>query len=199
MNRKKSVLIPALMMLFSAMLIMIIPTEAEGAIYDDTIRLHILANSDSEEDQLTKLELRDAVLNKFGTELSHNENKELAISALSDKLTEIEAFANELLSEWECGYSAKVELGTEWYDTREYDDLTLPRGYYTSLRIILGNGGGKNWWCVMFPPLCLNAACEDAPSDDGIKQYSDEEFRLISSDGYKVKFKILEIISDVFS
>ena len=199
MNRKKSVLIPALMMLFSAMLIMIIPTEAEGAIYDDTIRLHILANSDSEEDQLTKLELRDAVLNKFGTELSHNENKELAISALSDKLTEIEAFANELLSEWECGYSAKVELGTEWYDTREYDNLTLPRGYYTSLRIILGNGGGKNWWCVMFPPLCLNAACEDAPSDDGIKQYSDEEFRLISSDGYKVKFKILEIISDVFS
>ena len=199
MTRKKSVLIPALMMLFSAMLIMILPTEAEGAIYEDTIRLHILANSNSDEDQHTKLELRDAILNKFGAELSYNDNKELALLELSNKLTEIESFANTLLSDWGCEYSARVELGKEWYDTREYDDLSLPKGYYTSLRIILGNGDGKNWWCVMFPPLCLNAACEDAPSDDGIKQYSDEEFRLISSNGYNVKFKILEIISDVFS
>lgn len=199
MKRKRSVFLPGLMILFAAVLIAALPTEAEGAIYEDTIRLHILANSDSDEDQAIKLALRDEILIRFGSELSESEMKSDAEQKISEKLSEIEAFANEYLEKNSIGYGAKAELSTEWYDTREYTSLTLPKGYYTSLRIILGNGDGKNWWCVMFPPLCLDAACVDAPADDGIKQYSDEEFKLISKDGYKVKFKILEIISDVFS
>ena len=187
------------MLLFAALIIAVLPTEAEGAIYEDTIRLHILANSDSAADQEIKLALRDEILKKFADELSENEGKDDAEREIEARLLEIEEFANEYLIKNGITYGAKAYLSTEWYDTREYDGLTLPRGYYTSLRILLGDGDGKNWWCVMFPPLCLDAACEDAPRDDGIKQYSDEEYKLITKDGYKVKFKILEIISDVFS
>ena len=95
-------------------------------------------------------------------------------------------------------YGCEVEIGVEWYDTREYEDFTLPKGYYTSLRVMLGEAEGKNWWCVMYPPLCLDIATEDAP-DDGALGYSKEEYALITNDGYNVKFKVLEVFSEAFS
>lgn len=186
----KKIVTPILMILCAAIFIGAMPTDAEGAIYKDTVRLHILANSDSEEDQMLKLALRDAILNEYGCELSAFENVEDAKRELEARICEIEDFANEKLSALGSSYTCRASIGEEWYDTREYDNFTLPKGVYTSLKIVIGEGEGKNWWCVMFPPLCLDAAVS-APS------YSDAEELLIKKK-YKVKFKILELVSEIF-
>ena len=196
---KNNILTSAFALLIAAVMMAIIPTEAEAAVYDDTVRLHILANSDSEEDQALKYEIRDEVLQKFGTQLSALESAEDAEDMLGGLLNEIEEFCKDEIQERGYSYDVEASLGEEWYDTRKYDSFTLPKGVYTSLRIIIGEGGGKNWWCVMFPPLCLDAATESAPADDAVKKYTDEEFILVSSNGYNVKFKMLELISDAFS
>ena len=190
----KNIIFSAVMVLMAALFIAVMPTEAEGAVYEDTVRLHILAKSDSAEDQAAKIALRDAVLSEFGERLRAAECAEDARGALSGMVGEIEEFcAEELL---EMGYSGDVDvtLIEEWYETREYADFTLPAGVYTSLRIVIGEGEGQNWWCVMYPPMCLDVACEDAAQN-----YTDEERVLISGNGYRAKFKILELISSAFS
>ena len=177
--------------LFAALFIAVIPTDAEGMIYSDTVRLHVLANSDSDEDQALKLALRDEVLREYGQSLSVFDSAADAKASLGSRLGEIEAFCNERLSILSSeGYKASVTLTEEWYDTRDYGDYSLPKGYYTSLRIKIGSGEGQNWWCVMFPPLCLDAA-------KGTSAYSAEEEMLISKK-YTVKFKIVEVISEIW-
>ncbi len=185
----KKLLLPTITLLLTALFISVIPTEAEGAIYDDTIRLHILANSDSEEDQNLKLRLRDEILAEFGESLGIYEKIDEAKKNLEEKLGEISNFADTKLSDWGYEYKTEVSISEEWYDTRDYENFSLPCGYYTSLRIIIGKGEGENWWCVMFPPLCLDAATSK-------KKYTDAEDVLISKK-YNVKFKLLELISEI--
>ena len=180
-------------------LISSLPTEAEGMIYEDTIRLHILANSDSEEDQSLKIRIRDRLLTKYGALLREGGSIEEAKSEITRLLPYIESDVSSWIAEEGYNYSARALIGQEWYETREYEDFTLPAGYYTSLRIIIGEGEGQNWWCVMYPPLCLEMATEAAPIDDGIVNYTEEEIRLIESGKYRVKFKILEDLSRVFA
>ena len=187
---KKDLLITTLTLIFALMLLCVIPTEAEGAIYDDTVRLHILANSDSAKDQELKLFLRDELLSEYGEALSYNGSAEEARRALAEMLPEIEKFCKDLISKNGSSYSVKAMLSDEWYETREYGDIKLPEGRYTSLRIVIGEGEGQNWWCVMFPPLCLDAALAD-----GV--YTDAEDTLINQN-YRVKFKLLELASKTF-
>ena len=186
-------------LLLATVFLAIIPTEAESAIYEDTIRLHILANSDSDEDQRLKLKVRDEVLKSFSSELDELASKSDAEEKISILLENIKCFAQDVVICEGYTYKVDVTLSEEWYDTREYEDFTLPAGIYTSLRIIIGEGCGRNWWCVMFPPLCLDMATESAPQDDAIKKYSSEEISLISGRGYNVKFKLLEMFSNAFS
>ena len=180
----------------AVMLLAVMPTESEAEIYEDTLRLHILANSDSTHDQEIKLEIRDRILKKYSKELSSygsiDEAKTRMTELLADVKRDVDSWLYEMGEEHEC----EVMLGEEWYDTREYEEFTLPKGYYSSLRVIIGEGDGRNWWCVMFPPKCLDIATENAPPDDGIVDYTKEEIKLITSKGYNVKFKLLELISD---
>ena len=184
----KRLLISTLTLLIAALFAAAIPTEAEAAIYKDTVRLHILANSDSEEDQSLKIELRDAILENYGKSLSIFDSVSEAKSSLAERTGEIEAFSNAWLKDRGSPYISKVTLSEEWSETRDYGDFSLPAGYYSSLRIIIGAGEGQNWWCVMFPPLCLDAATESSA-------YSTEETLLISKK-YTIKFKFLELISE---
>ena len=179
----KKLLSPIIMILISILFIAVIPTEAEGAIYEDTVRLHILANSDNEEDQSLKLKIRDAVLLKYGKELSYFECAEEAKNEIEKLLSEIENFVEKEIIKNGYEYDASVTISTEWYDTRVYENFTLPSGYYSSLEIIIGNGEGQNWWCVMFPPMCLDASTEKV-------NYSDEEKSLIKKD-YTVKLPVV--------
>ena len=194
----KKTLIYCAVVLLCTLVIAVIPTEADSAVYEDTVRLHILANSNSDEDQALKLRIRDDILLEFSDMLSSYENSESAKYAILTKLDEIDDFAERKILEYGYSYSVEVTLTEEWYDTRSYENFTLPKGSYTSLRVIIGEGEGQNWWCVMFPPICLDIATENASGGDAVKKYSDNEFTLISGNGYQAKFKILELVSSVF-
>ena len=179
--------------------IAVIPTDKDAAIYEDTLRLHILANSDSAKDQELKYAIRDKLLTKYGAALRDAESFSDAEERIGSILSEIERDVDGWISEAGYDYKSHVTLGVEWYDTREYEDFTLPRGYYTSLRVMLGDAEGQNWWCVMYPPMCLDVASEDAPRDDAVMGYSKEEYLLVKDNGYNIKFKLLEVFSDAFS
>lgn len=159
----------------------------EQKVYDSVIRLHVIANSDSDTDQQVKLKVRDAILLEAGHIFSGKTMDEaLEISTLStDELT---AIARQVLAENGLDYNVRVELGKEDYPTREYDGQTYPAGKYYSLRVVLGEGKGQNWWCVLFPPLCFG-------SSGIIIRSGDSEGKTIIPKGSKIKFKlkILEI------
>jgi stage II sporulation protein R len=189
----------AFTILMATLIIAALPTDAEAEIYEDTIRLHILANSDSEKDQALKIAVRDGLLNEYGERLRSAGSFEAAELLGNELLPEIEEKAKEILKSLGCNLDVKATITTEWYETREYSDFALPAGYYTSLRVIIGSGEGKNWWCVMYPPLCMELATESAPADDGIIDYTREEISLIKSGKYNIKFKILEEVSRLFA
>ena len=130
------------------------------AVQHEVLRLHIPANSDSEYDQQIKLMLRDYVLQKYSTQLSAEKDLAAAQQSISTLLPEIERSCCGFLSAHGVPYKAKAELTEMYFTTRTYDNVTLPAGTYTALRITLGSGEGKNWWCVMFPPLCIPIATE---------------------------------------
>ena len=193
-QRTKSPLFPILSILFATLLAAVIPTEAEGAIYADTLRVHILANSDEEIDQDLKIKIRNRILEKYSSVLVGVEDMETARAIISERTENIREDVDSWILEEGFSYTSTVELGCEWYDTREYESFTLPAGYYTSLRVILGEGEGKNWWCVMFPPLCLDIATSaKAP------EYSAAEEKLIGRGKYSVKFKLLELCEEAVS
>jgi stage II sporulation protein R len=174
-----------------------LPVHGEEEIYSQTIRLHVLANSDSEEDQAEKLLVRDAVLAYLEDSLAQSGSYDSALSAVSDHLEGIRKRAEESLGN---KYAVRVELGREKYPVRQYENYSLPAGEYTSLRVLIGEGEGKNWWCVLFPRLCTSRATEEEMYEEFIAAgFSPEQYRLIkneSSPKYKIRFRILEILSE---
>lgn len=125
---------------------------------DSTFRLHILANSDSVQDQRIKYELRDHIIGDLGAIFTSCATKEETKALAERNLGYIELRANEFLEERGCGYTAVCEVCEDEFPTRVYADRTLPSGTYDTLKIVLGEGGGKNWWCVLYPSVCIGAA-----------------------------------------
>lgn len=132
------------------------------ALRTEVIRLHILANSDTSLDQTIKLKVRDNILKATGSIFAQPGTKADAIQAAKDALPQIEQIAQATLLENGFAPSAKAEFRSMYFNTRHYDDYTLPAGVYDAIRVTLGNGDGKNWWCVLYPPICVPAA---TPSD----------------------------------
>ncbi len=134
------------------------------ALQHEVLRLHIPANSDSDYDQQMKLRLRDFVLEHYGTQLACEGDFAAAREKIALLLPQIEESCNEFLRQNGATYSAAAELTEMYFTTRRYGNAALPAGTYTALRIVLGSGEGQNWWCVMFPPLCIPMAadCEQA-------------------------------------
>lgn len=190
---KKQPLLSLLSLLAAALLLAALPTEADAAIYEDTVRLHILANSDSEEDQAVKLALRDHILHTYASSLGACESRAAAEETVSALLEKIRSSADAFLSERGVPYRSEVTFTVEHYETRRYEEFTLPAGYYPSLRILLGNAEGKNWWCVMYPPLCLSMSL-DTDTEDAFGRYNQSEQRLIRGE-YRVRFKLLEAVT----
>ena len=151
------------------------------------IRLHVLAASDSETEQAVKLEVRDAVLEDLRPKLAACTGKEDAAAVLEAALPAVEAAALSAAGDRD----VTVSLSEEYYPTRDYDGFSLPAGRYTSLRVVLGEGAGHNWWCVVYPPLCVTAA---EASQEAIETLNADTAQIITeSDGYVVKFKLLEL------
>lgn len=158
------------------------------------VRLHVLANSDSREDQDLKLRVRDRLLDKTTALLEESENREEAESALRAALPELERLAEEEILAGGYDYPVTAELSETAFPTREYEDFTLPAGEYLALRVVIGAGEGRNWWCVVFPPLCT-APATDLAQTAMSAGLSEDDLRLITEDGegYALKFKSIEL------
>ena len=155
----------------------------------DVLRLHVLANSDSEEDQQLKLKVRDALLksgkNIFDGSLTR-ENAEEKIKEEKEILIET---AEKVIEENGFDYDVEITVTEEFFTTRTYENVTLPAGKYMALRVLIGESAGKNWWCVMFPPLCIPTAQPDINLF-----FTEDEIKLVESDPkYEPRFKIVEI------
>lgn len=162
----------------------------EEKIYDSVIRLHILANSNSETDQALKLKVRDAIIAESGGLFENTEPDKLPLDQMDELGEKFAAIANRVIRENGFDYTATAVWGKESYPTREYDGITFPAGEYYSLRINLGNAEGENWWCVLFPPLCTNASSvQESLQKMGI---SKSGTKVYTSKRYVFRFKILE-------
>lgn len=176
-----------------------LPVHGEEALYDSVIRLHVIAASDSETDQALKLKVRDAVLSGLASLSEGCSSKEEAERKLSSHLEEVRAIALETLAAEGCDAPVSVTLGREKYPQKSYEGVCFPAGEYTSLRIVIGEGEGKNWWCVLFPQLCLAGAknAEAAFVEVGL---TPEQYRVITETDepkYKLRFKIIDIIGEM--
>ena len=170
------------------------PLSGEEAIYDNMIRLHVIAQSDSAADQAEKLQVRDAILTCIGNAMESSTDFDTAHAAVTEMIPSIEEAARAVTDA-----PVTVTLGKETYPVRQYEGFTLPAGEYTSLRVILGEGEGQNWWCVLFPRLCTARATKDSFYEDFIAAgFTPEQDRIIKNESgvkYKIRFKILEILS----
>lgn len=159
-------------------------------IRENVLRLHVIANSDSEDDQNLKLKVRDAVLSAGSSLFDGTTDTETAVAKAQTEADYLTDAAQKVISENGFDYKAEIEVGKSYFPTREYDNITLPAGEYTAVRVILGKGEGHNWWCVMFPPLCLPAAENKTELSDVL---SDSAVSFAESGKkYEIKFKIVE-------
>lgn len=161
----------------------------------DVLRLHVVAASDSQFDQRLKLMVRDAVLERGGELFDGSVTADEAQRIITPRTDELEEAAQDVLKANGCDYAVEVSVGEEYFATRCYEQFTMPAGVYTAVRVNIGPAQGRNWWCVMFPPLCLPSAFADADAffDSG-------EMRVISaSPKYEPRFKIVEVIESLKS
>lgn len=155
------------------------------------LRLHILANSDSSADQALKLKVRDRILQQSAGMLDGVKSRDDAEKAVSQHIDKIREIAQQEIYSQGYSYPVKVELTNMYFTTRQYGEITLPAGMYDALRITIGSGNGHNWWCVLFPALCLPAA--EAPSKISDVLDQNETQMVSGQNGYVVKFKVVEL------
>ena len=202
---KKILIILAVLLLVTAVSFAadaFLPVHGEEGIYDTVVRLHVLANSDSEEDQALKLRVRDAVLSVTSPLIADCTDRGEAERILADAEDEILAAAGEVIAAEGYDYPVRITFCEEEYPEKDYGEFTFPKGTYLSMRVLIGEGEGRNWWCVLFPPLCLSAATkskaetEDAFTSVGLTK---EQYGVITeteNTTYRVRFRLLELIGD---
>ena len=190
-------------LLITAILLSFLPVHGEEIVYENVIRFHVLAESDTAEDQALKLKVRDAVLEAVSPMLSECRDFEEALALLEKESGHIKNIAEETIKENGYSYTASAQLLTEEYPTRIYDEIALPSGVYTSMKITIGTGEGKNWWCVLFPSVCNSFSVvpkKDTDSEYIAAGFTPEQYRTINKNSapvYKVRFKVLEMLSDL--
>ena len=196
---KKIVIICAVFLAVAAAL-PFLPVNGEQKIYSDTVRLHVVANSDTDADQELKLKVRDAVLGEVAALVEDAGDASEAKERIGGALDAIGAAAKRAVTENGYGYDVAVTFDRELYPQRSYGELRLPAGKYTSLRVTVGAGEGRNWWCVLFPPLCTSAA---EPKEELAQAgFTGETIRILTEDEnpkYVLRFRILEFFESLFS
>ncbi len=198
----KKLLALILIVCITVLTLSILPVHGEEEIYDSVLRLHVLANSDSESDQALKLAVRDKIITMTRELGSECKTLDEVCAQVQNNLEDICDVALEVIREWGYDYSVEVSLGRESYPRRTYESLCFPAGEYLSLQVKIGAAEGQNWWCVLYPPLCLDAATEsneDAFISVGL---TDEQYKVITetkSPTYRARLKILEVIEEAFT
>ena len=199
----KKFYVAIVVLLVTLMALSFLPVHGEREVYDTVVRLHVLANSDSEADQALKLMVRDGVLEAAAPLVEGCTTQAQAVEALTAHLSDLESAALAVIASEGYDYPVTVLLGEEDYPTRTYDSCAFPAGTYVSLRVLIGEGEGQNWWCCLFPPLCLSAATAKSDNEDAFLQVglTKDQYGIITETGktkYKVRFKLLEVLEDWF-
>ncbi len=166
---------------------------------DKLIRLHIIANSDSQEDQALKYKVRDRILLEVSRLTEDAADIDESRLIIRENLESLSAIAADEIKACGFDYEVSATLEDVYFPTREYESFSLPAGNYEALRIIIGSGKGKNWWCVLFPPLCISASEAEVELSARNAGLSQEEISLITSDetSYKFKFKLIEVVESL--
>lgn len=166
-------------------------------------RLHVLANSDSDEDQTLKLKVRDGLLDYMNTICSNCSTKDEAISIATNHQNDFQQIAEHIIESNGYNYPVKINIGNFYFPTKNYGDISLPAGPYDALRVEIGEAKGKNWWCVMFPSLCfidVSSGIVDTEAKQNLEQnLDDESYNLISdknNSDIQFKFKIIEFFAE---
>ena len=170
--------------------------KSQSALADQVIRLHVLANSDSQADQALKLKVRDSVLAAAEAYFQPGATRDETEAVLRAHLRDLATAGAETVAEEGYDYPVTASLVENyWFPTKEYTDFALPAGQYTALRIVIGEGGGQNWWCVVFPPLCLGSVSEPAAQTALSAGLSEDQVSLMTGEdeGYVVKFRAMEL------
>ncbi|AIS53412.1 stage II sporulation protein R [Thermoanaerobacter kivui] len=167
------------------------------------IRFHVIANSDSQQDQQLKLKVRDAILFNLNPKFEKAKSVKESEKIIKENLDEIKKIAQEEILNDGKNYDVKVMYGKYDFPTRYYGAITLPAGSYNALKVVIGNGEGKNWWCVMFPPLCFiditHGITDSKAKEEMAKYLTKDEMEIIESDKTEIKFKIAEILEKYYN
>ncbi|MDO4810429.1 MAG: stage II sporulation protein R [Eubacteriales bacterium] len=168
--------------------------HSQDALARKMIRLHVIANSDSEQDQVLKLQVRDIILDQATAILEEADNMAQAVQKLEQSLPDMESIAAKEINDRGYHYPVTARLEETEFPTKEYDGFRLPSGEYLALRIVIGEGAGKNWWCVVFPPLCTTAATDlgETAMAAGWNE-KDVSFITEEDEGYVLKFRAVEL------
>ncbi|MBQ7378363.1 MAG: stage II sporulation protein R [Clostridia bacterium] len=200
----KRILTGGIILLFLLGVFSVLPIHGEQKIYESVVRLHVLANSDSEQDQALKLLVRDEVLRVTGPMLQDCTSREQAVEILTEQSDVIREAAQAVVTEQGYTYPVSILLGEEDYPTRNYENCCFPSGRYVSLRVCIGEAEGQNWWCVLFPPLCLSAASaeNDQSNEDAFISVglTGEQYKVITETDtvkYRIRFKVLEAVQEL--
>lgn len=179
-----------------SLLFTFLPFEAQCKdISDEVFRVHILANSDSKVDQTLKLKVRDAVINSAQPLLSDVHSKEKAKEIISQNLDFLTSVARDTVKENGFQYPVTAKVTRLDFSTRYYGNVTMPSGEYDALQISIGSAEGKNWWCVMYPTLCVYSA---ADKDSLEEEFTASQYRIVTSDGeFELRFKAVEIFNSI--
>ena len=176
--------------------------STEAALASQVIRFHVLANSNTDADQKLKLKVRDRVINEMNNLFDSNGDIALARCTVIENIDKIKAIAKDEILKNGYSYDVKVSLGSSDFPTKNYGEIVLPAGTYEALKIEIGSAEGQNWWCVLFPSLCLSAASEGGSIGTSLATLglSGDQYRIITDSQnatYYVRFKILEVFEEL--
>ena len=193
MKTEKKIFTYLVCLLAAVLIVAVIPVSGEEGIYDSVLRLHVIANSDSAEDQSLKLQVRDAITEKLESVMSEFKDIDSAKAFLQENLDELQKVANDVLREAGNKCKAVVTLAKSAFPQRDYETFSLPAGVYESLRVTIGNGEGQNWWCVVFPSLCVSATTDGFEDTAVSAGFSDRVAgTLTGKPQYRIRFFVLD-------
>ncbi len=197
-DEKKCVILLALTILMGFLLVYTYIGDMQNE-HEGIIRLHVIANSNTAEDQALKLKVRDAVI-EYMSEQKDLKNADETRTYLSDNLERLEKIAEGVIAAEDCNYTATADLGVRYIPEKTYGSITFPAGNYEALNITIGSGEGENWWCVLFPPLCILDEGSETSSENSAVSDSDviSEINSEMSDEYRLqlKWKLIELLSE---
>lgn len=202
-NLKMVIILTFLLFLYSSICAISYAQNISTDIANSIFRLHVIANSDTEEDQNLKYMVRDNLLKYMNSICENCKTKEDAIAVVEKNKTAFEQIAMNTIKEEGYDYCVNINIGNFEFPTKDYGDISLPAGYYDALRVEIGEAKGRNWWCVMFPPLCFvdisSGVVPDESKEFMKNNLSEEEFALVSNQSdneIQFKFKLLEFFAN---